>query len=341
MPMLDEPKKENINEEVLKVDNLHTYLFTKKGVVKAVDGVSFSLKKGETLGIVGESGSGKSMTALSLLRLPPKPAGRIVEGKIIMEGEDILKLNEKQLRKIRGKKISMILQDPQTSLNPVFTIGDQLIEAIRKDRKSPKSKLLGLATKALKLVQIPSPAERISNFPHQLSGGMRQRVVGAIAFSCDPKIIIADEPTTSLDVTIQAQYLKMMKEIQERKGTSIIFITHDFGVVARMCHRVMVMYAGRIVEKGPVKSIFSFPSHPYTKALIKSLPKMEERVEKLIPIPGRSPSFLTLPKGCRFANRCLEKREYCEDDYPPSFAGLSGEKDHIAFCWRLKNDQRE
>jgi oligopeptide/dipeptide ABC transporter ATP-binding protein len=291
----------HIGDVVLEVEDLHTYFFTRLGVVKAVDGVSFSLRQGETLGIVGESGCGKTMTALSLLRLVPKPAARIVQGKILLQGENLLDKSENEMRQIRGSRISMILQDPQTSLNPVFTIGNQLIEAIKTHHESRTRDLVQRAINALKQVRVAAPERRVEDYPHQMSGGMKQRVVGAIAISCEPHVIIADEPTTSLDVTIQAQYLRLLREIQEETGLSIIFITHDFGIVAKMCDRVMVMYAGRSIETGSVRDIFNHPSHPYTEALLNSVPKLEERTARLYSIDGQPPLLWNLPPGCRFA----------------------------------------
>ncbi|CAI8005366.1 Glutathione import ATP-binding protein GsiA [Geodia barretti] len=260
-------------ETILEVKDLYTYIFTRNATVKAVDGISFTLHKGETLGIVGESGCGKTMTALSLLRLVPRPAGKIVGGEVILNGEDVLLKSEDEMRDVRGRQISMILQDPQTSLNPVFTIGNQLREALGIAHKENKRSMLGRAVGALRSVNVAAPERRLDDYPHQMSGGMKQRVVGAIAMSCEPGVIIADEPTTALDVTIQLQYLRLLKDIQAETGLAIIFITHDFGVVARMCDRVAVMYAGRIIEQGNVRDIFNAPSHPYTQALINSVPK--------------------------------------------------------------------
>ncbi|MDZ7379835.1 MAG: ABC transporter ATP-binding protein [candidate division KSB1 bacterium] len=322
-----------IGDVILQVEDLHTYFFTRSGVVKAVDGVSFYLRQGETLGIVGESGCGKTMTTLSLLRLIPQPAARIVKGKILLQGENLLDKSEKEMRQIRGRRISMILQDPQTSLNPVFTIGNQLIEAIKIHKKGRSRDLVEHAINALKQVRVAAPERRVEDYPHQMSGGMKQRVVGAIALSCEPHIIIADEPTTSLDVTIQAQYLRLLREIQEETGLSIIFITHDFGIVAKMCDRVMVMYAGRAVETGSVRDIFNHPAHPYTQALLNSVPKLEERSERLYSIEGQPPALWNLPPGCRFAARCPYADERCERDYPPSFQVAEG---HTADCWRLE-----
>jgi oligopeptide/dipeptide ABC transporter ATP-binding protein len=314
-----------IGDVILEVEDLHTYCFTRWGVVKAVDGVSFSLRQGEALGIVGESGCGKTMTALSLLRLVPRPAARIIKGAIRLEGENLLEKSEREMRSIRGRRISMILQDPQTSLNPVFTVGNQLIEAIQIHHRD--------GHRSLKQVRVAAPERRVQDYPHQISGGMKQRVVGAIAISCEPKVIIADEPTTSLDVTIQAQYLRLLREIQEETNLALIFITHDFGIVAKMCDRVMVMYAGRVVESGSVRDIFNHPSHPYTQALLNSVPSMDEDVERLYSITGQPPALWDLPEGCRFAARCPYADDRCRKDYPPLFTVGEG---HSADCWRLE-----
>jgi oligopeptide/dipeptide ABC transporter ATP-binding protein len=326
-----------IGDVILEVENLHTYCYTRFGTVKAVDGVSFNLRQGEALAIVGESGSGKTMTALSLLQLQPRPAARIIKGSIRLEGEDLLKKTEKEMREIRGKRISMILQDPQTSLNPVFTVGNQLLEAIRNQHAGEnKGSLVKRAVESLKQVRVAAPERRIEDYPHQISGGMKQRVVGAIAMSCDPKIIIADEPTTSLDVTIQAQYLRLLREIQEETNLALIFITHDFGIVAKMCDRVVVMYAGRHVESGPVRDIFNNPSHPYTQALLRSVPRMEEDVGRLYSIEGQPPALWDLPEGCRFAPRCAFATDRCRRDYPPTFTVGGNGSTHTAACWRLE-----
>ena len=323
-----------IGDVVLEVEDLHTYCFTRFGTVRAVDGVSFSLRQGESLGIVGESGSGKTMTALSLLKLTPQPAARIVKGAIRLEGEDLVNKTEEEMRQVRGRHISMILQDPQTSLNPVFTVGNQLLESIRiKHPKDDKPTLLRRAVDALKQVRVAAPERRISDYPHQISGGMKQRVVGAIAISCEPKVIIADEPTTSLDVTIQAQYLRLLRELQEETNLALIFITHDFGIVAKMCDRVLVMYAGRAVETGPVRDIFNHPSHPYTQALLRSVPSMDEDVERLYSIEGQPPALWDLPPGCRFAARCPHADDRCRAMYPPSYKVGEG---HTADCWLLE-----
>ena len=321
----------DVEKVVLEVKNLHTYFFNRWGTVKAVDDVSFTLRKGETLGIVGESGCGKTMTALSLLRLNPRPASRIIEGEIILDGEDILLRRENEMGEIRGRKISMILQDPQTSLNPVYTVGNQIMEALAH-RKHTSKGLRKAAEEALRMVKVAAPERRLEDFPHQMSGGMKQRVVGAISMACQPKVIIADEPTTALDVTIQLQYLRLLKDIQAQTGLSIIFITHDFGIVARLCDRVAVMYAGRIVESGSVRGIFNNPSHPYTEALIGSVPKMEERTERLYQIEGQPPALYALPPGCRFEARCSYARERCTVEYPPFF---EVSEEHESACWRL------
>lgn len=320
------------NEVMLEVNDLKTYFFNRTSTVKAVDGISFQLRKGETLGIVGESGCGKTMTALSLLRLVPKPAGKIIEGQILLNGEDLLLKSEYEMRQVRGRQISMILQDPQTSLNPVFSIGNQLMEALGVAHKEGKKNMLSRAASALRNVNVAAPERRLEDYPHQMSGGMKQRVVGAIAMACEPGVIIADEPTTALDVTIQLQYLRLLKDIQEQTGLAIIFITHDFGVVARMCDRVAVMYAGRIVEQGSVRELFNAPSHPYTQALIASVPKLEERAERLYSIEGQPPLLSNLPGGCRFEDRCPHAKEKCLSEYPPSYNIEDG---HTADCWRL------
>ncbi len=318
---------------VLEVRDLHTHFFLRRGVVKAVDGVNFSLRRGEVLGLVGESGCGKSVTALSLLRLLPEGSARTVRGEVLLDGEDLLRKSAKEMRQIRGRKIAMILQDPQTSLNPVFTIGNQLLEAIAKYHHGPRGALMQRAVEALRKVKLAAPEQRLLQFPHQMSGGMKQRVVGAIAISCEPQVMIADEPTTALDVTIQLQYLKLLKELQQSANLAFLFITHDFGVVANMCDHVAVMYAGRIVENGPVREVFDNPAHPYTQALVASVPKMNEKVERLQTIEGQPPELSDLPEGCRFAPRCTFAEARCREAYPASFT--LGE-DHTADCWRLE-----
>ena len=319
-------------EAVLDVRDLQTHFFLRRGVLKAVDGVSFSLYRGEVLGLVGESGCGKSLTALSIMRLLPKGSARTVNGQVRLGGEDLLRKSQREMRDIRGRRISMILQDPQTSLNPVFSIGEQLREAIFRRTRAPAGDVMREAVSALRHVEIAAPDQRIAQYPHQLSGGMKQRVVGAIAMSGHPEVLIADEPTTALDVTIQLQYLKLLKRLQQESGMAILFITHDFGVVARMCDRVAVMYAGRIVECGPVRQVFERPSHPYTQALIASVPRLAGATGRLPTIDGQPPSLLDLPAGCRFAPRCPYADQQCRDSYPGSFA--VGD-DHAADCWRL------
>ena len=324
-----------IGEVVLDVQDLRTYFVTRWGVVKAVDGVSFQLRRGETLGIVGESGSGKSVTTLSIMRLVPSPPGHIVGGRVLLEGEDILTLDEGEMEKVRGSRIGMVLQDPMTALNPVFDIEDQVGEALKIHKGLGGEALKDTVVDMLRKVRIPAPEVRIKDYPHQLSGGMRQRVVGAIGISCDPVVLIADEPTTSLDATIQAQYLRLLRELQESTGVGIIFITHDFGIVAKMCDRVAVMYAGKIVEQGDVRQIFNNPSHPYTEALIQSVPKMEETEERLYSIPGQPPALWDLPQGCSFAPRCRYSFDKCVEEFPPDFPVDEGQ--HAA-CWLRESE---
>ena len=303
---------------VLSVEDLRTYFYTRAGVVKAVDGVSFSLHEGESLGIAGESGCGKSITCLSLVRLVPQPAGQIVSGKILIEGRNILDLDEEEMRRMRGEVISMILQDPLTSLNPCYTIGNQVSEAFKLDSKSGTAKnLKQKVIKVLKSVNIPLPEQRVRDYPFQFSGGMRQRVHAAMAIARNPKILIADEPTTSLDVTIQDQFLKLLKEMQARLKMALVMITHDLGIVAQTCDRVAIMYAGKIVETGTVSRVFQAPAHPYTEALMAALPKMDEKRKKLFQIEGEPPNLLNLPKGCRFWPRCQKSMERCRYEYPP------------------------
>ena len=317
---------------VLDVQGLKTYFFTRSGVVKAVDGVSFTLMPGETLGIVGESGSGKSMTALSLMQLVPQPAGRIVEGRILFQGEDLVQKSQSEMQEIRGRDICMILQDPMTSLNPVFTIGNQLVETVRQNKEPHRPSLMDRAIELLQKVKIPSPDIRMSDYPHQMSGGMRQRVVGSIAIAGAPKVLIADEATTSLDATIQYQYLALLKELQAETGMAIIFITHDFGIVAKMCDRVAVMYAGRVAEIADVRDLFNNPAHPYTEALMRSVPNVDEEVEHLYSIDGQPPALDDLPPGCTFAPRCPYVFDRCNEAFPDLIQ--VGDR-HSATCWKL------
>jgi oligopeptide/dipeptide ABC transporter ATP-binding protein len=294
--------------------------------------VSFTLMPGETLGIVGESGSGKSMTALSLMKLVPQPAGRIVEGKILFQGDDLVDKTPSEMQEIRGRDICMILQDPMTSLNPLFTIGSQVIETVRQGQNARKGGLKAKAIELLQKVKIPSPEVRMTNYPHQMSGGMRQRVVGSIAIAGAPKVLIADEATTSLDATIQYQYLALLKELQTETGMAIIFITHDFGIVAKMCDRVAVMYAGRIAEIADVRDLFNNPAHPYTEALMRSVPNVDEEVEYLYSIEGQPPALDNLPPGCTFAPRCPYLFDRCNEAFPDLISVGDG---HSATCWKL------
>lgn len=297
---------------ILEVKDLHTQFHTKAGVVKAVDGVSFDVKPGETLGIVGESGSGKSITAMSIMRLIPQPPGKIVKGEIYFEGEDLLKKSEKEMRKkIRGKDISMVFQDPMTSLNPVFTIRKQMLETIRTHEDLSKKQAEDRAVELLDLVGIPSPRDRLKNYPHEFSGGMRQRVMIAMALACNPKLLIADEPTTALDVTIQAQILELLNRLQKELGMSIIMITHDLGVVAEVCDRVMVMYGGKPVEFTEADELFDHPKHPYTWGLLNSIPQITNKKDRLEAIEGLPPDLRSLPEGCSFAPRCKHAMDQC------------------------------
>lgn len=316
----------------LEVKNLKTYLYTRWGVVKAVDEVSLSLQEREAFGLVGESGSGKSMFCYSLLRLVPKPAARIVAGQILLQGEDLLTKSESEMRKIRGSQISMIPQDPMTSLDPVFTVGKQLAETIGLQGDLKGQSVWDRGRELLKMVRIPAPERCLKSYPHQLSGGMRQRVLGAIAISRQPHLLLADEPTTSLDVTTQAAYLRLLKDLQEQIGLTLLFVTHDFGIVARLCHRVGIMYAGKLVEVADVREIFNNPLHPYTKALIESVPKHEERCERLTSIPGQPPALYQLPLGCVFYQRCAMSDDRCDkEEYPPEVQVGEG---HWVSCWR-------
>jgi oligopeptide/dipeptide ABC transporter ATP-binding protein len=331
--MLKVNEKKMNARNILEVKDLKTYFFTRRGVVKAVDGVSFPLKEGETLGLVGESGCGKSVTCFSVIGLVEKPAGRIVGGEILFNREDLLLKSEKEMDQIRGEKISMILQDPMTSLNPLFTIGYQVAEPIKIHQNLDKQNVWGKVIEMLKRVRIPSPEVRMQEYPHQMSGGMRQRIVGAMVLSCQPQLLIADEPTTSLDVTIQAQFLKLLKEIQQQSNIAMIVVTHDFGIVAKACDRVAVMYAGKIVESASTMELFDNPTHPYTRALMNSLPKMGKKVEKLYSIEGQPPDLHTLPPGCSFAPRCSEVLEICRQEYPPQ---SMVREEHTMSCWLAK-----
>jgi peptide/nickel transport system ATP-binding protein/oligopeptide transport system ATP-binding protein len=329
----------NHGEVVLKVDNLKAHLHLGEAVVRAVDGVSFTIREGETLCIVGESGCGKSMTALAIIGLLPKPAGRIVDGRVELQGVgDLAQLSARQLREIRGKAVSMVFQEPMTSLNPVFRVGWQIEEAIRVHEKITRVEARKRAVAMLELVGIPSPDERYFSYPHQLSGGMRQRVMIAIALACRPKLMLADEPTTALDVTIQAQILRLMNRLKAETGASLLLITHDLGVVARMAARVCVMYAGVIVEEATVEEIFASPLHPYTRGLLDSIPKSRAGGERrrLNTVPGIVPNLAKLPAGCRFADRCPHVYGHCRKEEPPLarpvVGPLAGSEQKVR-CW--------
>jgi peptide/nickel transport system ATP-binding protein len=320
---------------VLGVNDLRTVFFTGRGLIKAVDGVSFDVKAHETLAIVGESGCGKSMTALSIMRLVPDPPGRVVGGRVMLGGRDLLQLDEREMRRVRGNDISMIFQEPMTSLNPVMTIGRQISEAVRLHEDVSKSAAADKAIEMLRLVKIPEPAQRAREYPHQLSGGMRQRAMIAMALSCNPKVLIADEPTTALDVTIQAQILDLMLSMQQKLGTSIVLITHDLGVVAETAQRVVVMYAGKKVEEAPAEALFEEPLHPYTLGLMGSVPRLSlaggaETRPRLQEIPGSVPSLVDLPVGCTFAPRCAFATDICRAEFPPYEEKRPG---HFAACW--------
>lgn len=319
---------------ILEVKNLKTVFQTDEGELTAVDNVSFSINAKETIGIVGESGCGKSVAALSIIRLVPNPPGKIAGGEIIFQGENLLNLSSKEMRGVRGNKISMIFQEPMTSLNPVFTVGDQIMESILLHQKCKKGEAKQKAIDMLKLVGIPSPERRVNEYPHQLSGGMRQRVMIAMALSCNPTLLIADEPTTALDVTIQAQILDLVANLKKQLGMAVMLITHDLGVVAEVCDYVIVMYAGKVVEQGTVKDIFLRPGHPYTKGLLNSLPSIsrESSKKRLETISGIVPNLLFLPPGCCFQDRCIRKREKCEKD-TPHLENLNSDKGHKAACF--------
>ncbi len=316
---------------LLEVRNLTTEYRSARGtrVVRAVDGISFSLHAGETLGIVGESGSGKSTLALSILRILP-PAAVIAGGEVRFEGEDLLVKSANDMRRIRGKRIAMILQDPMASLNPLFTVGDQVAEPLRVHEGASRRSAWTRARELLHSVRIAAPEQRVGEYPHQLSGGMRQRIVGAIAISCEPRLLIADEPTTSLDVTIQAQYLQLLRDLQRAHGLALIFITHNLGIVAKMCDRVAVMYAGRLVESGPVREIFTAAAHPYTRALLASIPRMAARRERLQAVDGQTPDLAALPAGCAFHPRCPQAIDRCRVEVPPDVAVAPR---HTSRCW--------
>jgi oligopeptide/dipeptide ABC transporter ATP-binding protein len=326
-------------KSLLEIENLHTHFFTPDGVVRAVDGVSYSVRSGQTLGVVGESGCGKSVTALSILRLVASPPGRIVDGAIRFEGANLLNLSEPEMEAIRGNHISMIFQEPMTSLNPLYTVGKQIGESIAVHQGLSRRDAMDKAVEMLRRVKMPEPERRAHAYPHQMSGGMRQRVMIAMALSCNPKLLIADEPTTALDVTIQAQILDLMRELQDTLGMAIIFITHDMGVVAENADRVVVMYAGRKVEEAPVDDLFEHPGHPYTKGLLGSIPHLDiaartdTRRSRLNEIKGMVPSLAKLPKGCTFAPRCAMATDECRAAYPPLKEHRPG---HWVACWNAE-----
>ena len=316
---------------LLELQNLSTHYVSARGarVVRAVDDMSLTLRAGETLGIVGESGSGKSTLALTILRTLP-PAARIAGGRILFEGEDLVQKSEADMRRVRGKRIAMILQDPMASLNPLFTIGDQVAEPVRVHEGKTRAAAWERARSLLKAVHIPSAETRVRQYPHEMSGGMRQRIVGAIGISCEPRLLIADEPTTSLDLTIQAQYLNLLRELQQAHGLALIFITHNLGIVAQMCDQLAVMYAGRVVESGPVAQIFSAPAHPYTRALLGSIPRMNNHRQRLTAIDGQPPDLAALPPGCAFNPRCPHAFDRCRETAPEETALGDG---RTVRCW--------
>jgi oligopeptide/dipeptide ABC transporter ATP-binding protein len=317
---------------LVAVDDLRVHLFTSGGVVRAVDGIGFSVAAGTSLGIVGESGCGKTMTALALMRLLPSPPARIVSGRILFDGEDVVSLDEARLRELRGNAMAMIYQDPMTSLNPVFSIGEQIAEVVRLHRDASRAAAMARAVEMLELVGIPDPSRCARSYPHQLSGGMRQRAVIAMALACHPKLLIADEPTTALDVTIQAQILDLMRRLQQELDTAIILITHDLGVIADLVDTVVVMYAGKVVERAPVGRLFAVPRHSYTQGLLRSVPSVEAREHRMRTIEGTVPSPLTMPQGCRFHPRCSLALAICRSEEPPPVSdGAGGE----AACWAL------
>ena len=316
---------------LLEIDNLSTHYVSGQGtrVVRAVDNVSLRVNAGETVGIVGESGSGKSTLALSILRVLPT-AARIVSGHVWFEGEDLVRKSDVEMRHVRGKRIAMVLQDPMASLNPLFTIGNQVAEPIRVHEGANRSTAWRRARELLKAVRIPSPETRVRQFPHEMSGGMRQRIVGAIGISCEPRLLIADEPTTSLDLTIQAQYLNLLRELQREHGLALIFITHNLGIVAKMCDQLVVMYAGRVVESGPVSQVFNTPAHPYTQALLNAIPRMGDSRQRLTAIDGQPPDLSHMPKGCAFAERCPAAFDRCRNEAPPTSSLTAG---RTVRCW--------
>ena len=328
-----------MSDILLEVKNLKTYFYTEDGIARAVDGMDFIIRKGETLGMIGESGCGKSVSALSIMQLVASPPGKIIEGEIWFEGEDLLKKSSSEIKKIRGNDISMIFQEPMTSLNPVFTIGNQIIEPIILHQKLDKKKALKKAIEMLDLVGMPSPEKRMDNYPHQLSGGMRQRAMIAMALSCEPKLLIADEPTTALDVTIQAQILELLKKIREEIGMAVMMITHDLAVIAEVSNDVLVAYAGKALEYADVKTIFKDPRHPYTQALYDSIPRLTDtKKRRLEVIPGMVPNSLEFPSGCRFHPRCKFAKSFCKKE-EPQLKEVSNT--HNVCCFIYDEDKRK
>lgn len=319
---------------LLKVKDLKTYFDTDRGTVKAVDGVSFEIEPGETLGIVGESGCGKSVTSLSIMRLVAKPVGRIAGGQVLLKGKDLARLSDKEMQRIRGNEISMIFQEPMTSLNPVYTIGDQIMEPLMLHQHLPTNLARAKAIEMLHIVGIPNPETRVDEYPHQLSGGQRQRAMIAMALACNPSLLIADEPTTALDVTVQAQILDLMNNLKKEFNSAIMLITHDLGVIAETAQRVVVMYAGKVVEEAEVIPLFSSPQHPYTQGLLRSIPRINEDRKRLDVIEGVVPNPLNFPPGCRFHNRCPHCFEKCRSEDPPLYILESGRK---VRCWLFEN----
>lgn len=326
-----------MSDYILEVKNLHTSFFTDSGEVRAVNGVSFTLEPGKTLGIVGESGSGKSVTAYSIMQILAD-AGKITEGEVLYKGDDITKWDKKQMQKFRGEKCSIIFQDPMTSLNPVYTVGNQLMEAILLHTDRTKEQAKARAVEMLELVGVNEPQKRLKQYPHELSGGMRQRVMIAMALACEPDILIADEPTTALDVTIQAQILELMQELQKKLGMAIIMVTHDLGVIADMCDEIIVMYGGRVCERGTAEDIFYRPCHEYTKGLLRSIPRVERMKERLVPIGGTPINLLNMPKGCAFCTRCDKAMKICLDTVPEE---MRVSDTHLASCWMNVKAQYE
>jgi oligopeptide/dipeptide ABC transporter ATP-binding protein len=324
--------------DLLNIKNLRTYFYTSMGIVRAVDGVSFDVKKGEVLGLVGESACGKSVTGFSIMRLVPSPPGKIISGEIIFDGHNLLALSDKEMQRIRGARISMSFQDPMTYLNPVFRVGDQIAEAVMLHQNLDKKEAMEVAIETMKMVQIPKASERVMHYPHQFSGGMRQRVLLAIAICCNPLLLIADEPTTALDVIIQSEVLELIKDLKKRLGLSILLITHDLGIISDFADKIVIMYAGNIIESGETRSVFSEPKHPYTSGLLKSLPSIDMKGDKLVSISGMVPNPIHPPSGCKFHPRCPFVKEICKNERPLL---QEVEKGHLSSCIRLAEISEE